>query len=213
MPLVRHFLTVLAIALFPLGCTPIGCSGEDPELDHPSDEQFVGAVEQQLPAPGTSPLYGTWIAPKVAERIDHLVIMTDGRYHTAQAVVCPKAPCDPIVQDGPFKLYSREGRTYIELQQADRVPDRYEYVASSNHIRIRPLVAGSEWFAMDSAGIAWCGTDRDCNVQNLPPGICAGRYECAQNACMWKCAISGGPAAAQDTDKAGAVNPEDSKTP
>jgi hypothetical protein len=205
MQLVRHFLMALAVTLFPLGCTPIGCSGEDPELDKPSDEQFVDAVEQQLPAPGTSPLYGTWISPKMAGRFDQLVIMTNGRYHTSQAVVCVKAPCNPVVHDGPFKLYSRDARTYIELQLTEKEADRYEYVASSNHIRIRPLVAGSEWFAMDSSGIAWCATERECNNQNLPPGICAGKYECAQNACIWKCAIEGGPAAVSETDTTGAV--------
>lgn len=210
---IRQLLVAFVLPLVSLGCTPIGCSGEDPELDKSADEQFVGAVEQQLPAPGTSSLYGTWIGPKMAGHVDMLVLMTNGLYHTAESVVCVKEPCDPITRDGAFKLYARDKRTYVELQLKGAEPIRYEYVASNDNLRLRPLVAGSEWFAMDPSGTAWCATARECNYQNLPTGVCAGGYECEKSICAWKCPRGGETSVAADKDTAGAVNPGDGTTP
>jgi hypothetical protein len=211
---VRNFLMALSLAIFPLGCTPVGCSGEDPEQDLPADEQFVGAVEQQLPAPvpGASSLYGTWNG-KANGYFDQLVLMTNGRYHTALAVTCVKAPCDPLTREGSFKLFLREGRSYIELGTTEPTPVRFEYaLTSGDNLRLRPLVKGSEWFALEHSAIAWCATGRECTVQNLPPGICAGKYECAQSACVWKCVMGGEPSAV-DTGATDAVKPTDTKTP
>lgn len=212
---VRHCLVALALGTFPLGCTPIGCSGEDPELDKPADEQFVGAVEQKLPAPvpGTPAIYGTWIGARTAGPLDMVVLMTNGQFHTSKSVVCVKAPCDPIVQNGTFKLYTREERAFIELQPAPGEWVRYEYEVTSDKLRLRPLVAGSEWFMLAPAGAAWCAGSRECNYQNLPPGVCAGAYECEKNACVWTCPKGGEPSVAPEKDTTGAVNPGDSKTP
>ena len=213
----QHSLVVFALALFPIGCTPAGCAGEDPEQDKSATDQFAGAIEQTLPAPvpGTPLLYGTWSGPKEAGRIDMIVLMTNGSYHTSQNVVCAKAPCDPITSDGTFKLFTRDKRTYLELNgaAASREVSRYEYAASSNTLRLRPLVAGSEWFALDHSGIAWCSSERECNFQNLPPGICAGGYKCEQNACNWKCIKNDEPSVAPPTAPPAAVNPGDTKTP
>lgn len=213
---IRHILMALPLALISVGCTPAGCSGEDPEQDKPADEQFVGAVEQSLPRPdpNASQLYGTWKGPQVPGHFDLLVLMTNGRYHSAEAVTCVKAPCDPIVHEGAFKLYTREARTFFELERTGSVPLRYEYAISENKLRLRPLVQGSEWFVLEDPGIAWCSNDRECTVQALPPGVCSGRYVCGQNACAWKCAaLDHDTAAVPDTDTAGAVNAGDTQAP
>jgi len=213
---VRYFLMTLGLALFPLACTPVGCSGEDPEQDKSADEQFVGAVEQQLPAPvpGKSALYGTWSgSSKTNGFFDQLVLMTNGAYHTSQTVTCVKAPCDPVVHEGSFKLYVREERAYIEMTTTDPTPMRFEYAISGDSLRLRPIVKGSEWFAMDHSAIAWCNTGRECTVQNLPPGVCAGKYECAQSACVWKCAIGGTTSALPDKGTTEAVNAGEVKNP
>jgi hypothetical protein len=198
---VRHFLMALSLAIFPLGCAPVGCSGEDPEQDKPAAEQFEGAVEQPLvaPAPNAPSMYGTWDGDPLAGHFNKLVLMTNGRFHSEETVTCVKAPCPAITKNGAFKLYARATRTYVELQSLeDRQPTRFEYTVSAQNLRIRPLVPGSEWYELKNSAVAWCDHERDCTVQALPNGPCAGGYACGQNACAWKCAGTGETEAAKD---------------
>lgn len=197
---VRHFLMALSLALFPLGCAPAGCSGEDPEQDKSAAEQFEGAMEQKLtaPAPNAPSFYGTWNGDTVGGHFSKLVLMTDGRFHSEEAVICVKAPCPAITKDGTFRLFTRESRSYLELTAtgAAQVPTRLEYALNKESLRVRPLVVGSEWYEMKHSGIAWCGTVRDCGAQALPTGPCAGDYACNTNTCAWQCAGTPTPTSA-----------------
>jgi len=201
----RTILITLAVALFPVGCAPVGCAGEDPEMDATADEQWKGVVEQPLASPGQRGILGTWKGDTTHSGLfETLVFMSDGRFHGARNVTCVKAPCPPIAEDGTYKLFSRDARTYVELIPLSKQPDRYEYGSDGATLKIRPLKPGSEWYAMPQAGTAWCGGERDCGLQALPPGPCAGSYVCgAANACTWKCTAGGTEAAvAPGTDTA-----------
>lgn len=187
----RHLILAVSFALFPLGCTPVGCAGEDPDQDKTAEEQLTGAAEQALPAPvpGKTMLYGTWTGDTTAGHFASLVLMTNQSYHAAKAVVCVKHPCDAGVQDGKYSLYTKEERTYIAFgEKTAPGAEQYEYTVADDILRLRPLMAGSEWYAIKRAPAAWCVSSRECKVQNLPPGVCAGEYACEQSACTWKCA-------------------------
>lgn len=203
---VRHFIIALSLSLFPLGCTPAGCAGEDPDQDKTAAEQLAGAVEQALPAPdpNRAMLYGTWKGDMTGGHFTTLAVMTNQHFHSEQAIVCVKAPCNPAVNDGMYTLFAAEGRNYITFGEKTAPASlKYEYATDGNSLRLRPLVPGSEWYAMQRAEAAWCLTARECTVQNLPPGVCAGAYECQQSACVWKCARPVDPSAVEKADTTG----------
>ena len=186
---VRHFLMSLPLALFPLGFALAGCVGADSEL---ANEPIIDAVEQTLPASvsDTPLLYGTWTGAITGGQLNSLVLMSDGQFHSTESVVCIKAPCDAAERDGSYKLYTTDSRTYIDFGgPVSTIADRYEYSVAAETLRLRPLLPlRSEWFALERAEYAWCGNNQDCNVQNLPPGVCAGSYICGQqHRCAWNC--------------------------
>lgn len=194
----RHLILAVSFALFPLGCTPVGCAGEDPDQDKTAKEQLTGAAEQALPAPdpGKSMLYGTWTGDYTAGHFASLVLMSNQRYHATKAIVCVKEPCNPAVQEGSYSLYSKEDRTYIVFGDITAPGgEQYEYAVADESLRLRPLMPGSEWYAIKRAPAAWCISSRECKVQNLPPGVCAGEYACEQSVCTWKCARPTEPSA------------------
>jgi hypothetical protein len=102
----RYTLMTLALLFFPLGCVPVGCAGEDPEMDDSALEQFEGAKPEAFvpPVPARPSLYGTWKGDTThMDQFETLVLMTDGRYHGARNVTCVKYPCPPIGEDGTYK--------------------------------------------------------------------------------------------------------------
>lgn len=215
----RYTLMTAALALVPMGCSPMGCSGEDPSHDDPAEVQLEGLTPAALPTPtpGAS-IYGTWSGDvHHADMFEKLVLMSDGRYHGARNVKCIKEPCPAIAEDGDVKFYAREGGTYFVLTASGTGhKDSYEYKFSTSELKIRPLRPGSEFFPMARSNSSWCATSRDCLGQVLPPGPCAGAYECATNACAWKCS-TGGTEAAKATegssDAVTAPNPDQRAAP
>lgn len=207
---VRHFILALSCVLFPVGCNAVGCAGEDPDQDKTAEEQLIGATEQALPAPdpGKTMLYGTWAGDSTAGHFTALVLMSDQRYHATKAIVCVKHPCDPALMEGKYSLYAKDGRTYFVLgEKTAPGAEHFEYAITADSMRIRPLVPGSEWYSMARAPAAWCATSRECNVQNLPPGVCAGAYACEQSTCTWKCARPTDTSAGDPAKPTGATTP------
>lgn len=205
----RYMLMTLALALVPVGCTPMGCSGEDPDQDRPAAEQAEGLVPAALPAPvpGKS-LYGTWAGDTAhQDMFAKLVLMNDGRYHGERNVQCITAPCPPIGEDGTFKLYTRDMKTFLELVATGTGhTDKYEYTMRDEKLAIRLLRPGTEFFTMARSNQAWCAIERDCVGQVLPPGPCAGSYTCGKNVCAWTC-TQADPAAAVVAPPSDATRP------
>jgi hypothetical protein len=188
-------LMILGLSLFPTGCASVGCAGEDPGVDDSAADQFAGAQPEALPplVPGTPTVFGTWKGDTTnMDAFETLVLMTDGRYHGARNVMCVKAPCPPIGEDGTYKLYTRETKRFVEVvKEGAETPDRFEYAFAVDTLRLRPLHPGSEWRSMQRAEVAWCDAARDCAAQNLLIGPCAGSFACTRAQCSWKCGSSG----------------------
>jgi len=179
----RHVFLALSLAIFPLGCT-----AADPEQVKSADEQSAGEQALSIPTVESLQLFSTWKGDNTGGQFSSIVLMTDGRYHYAKSVVCMKAPCNPVVSDGVYSLYKVDRSFFVVFREGtSREGERYEYAVEDTTLRIRPAVAGSQWQTMQQSPIAWCATTRECNVQNLATGPCAGAYACEQSACTWKC--------------------------
>jgi hypothetical protein len=195
-PMIRngYALVALTLALFQVGCAKTDGTKEDP-----SDvKSSMGVTPEAIapPTPGNPGVYGTWSgAVAGVGHFDNLVLMTDGRYHNSHQVVCAKAPCPPIGEDGTLELYSRGGVRYVSfVAQGTTQAERYEFVYKTGLLRLRHILPGAEWYSMQRAGASWCSEARDCTMQALPPGVCAGGYTCSNNQCAWQCGGRGEPA-------------------
>jgi hypothetical protein len=185
-PLVRipHAFVTLALAFLPLACAQSGGDAKS----------FEGVTPESMPAPtpGNPGVYGTYRSEAMGVGLfDTLVLMTDHRYHTSHKVVCVKAPCLPIEEDGTFELYVRDRTRYIAFMP-QRATDalRYEVAFEKDLVRLRHILPGATWNSMNRSDLAWCAGPKDCTMQPLPPGPCGGGYACNENQCAWKC---GGP--------------------
>lgn len=194
----QHIRMVLPLALSILGLGAMSCSAEDPELNALAEEQALSASSTDpagaLPTGEGSGIEGTWMGSDTVGGIQMLVLMTDGRYHVARDVPCraPAEECNPVAeQDGMYAIYVR-GATHILglVPKGSWRMELFEFVADSNSLSLRPLRSDDSWFTLHHTSHAWCASPRDCNLQSLPPAICAGAYECPANVCIWRC---GGP--------------------
>lgn len=192
MPHAQHVRMILPLAISVICVGAFACSGGDPELNALPKEQAQSAppVDTTVVATDGSGIEGTWMGPDTVEQIQMLVLMTDGRYHMVRDVPCAPDDCNPAVErDGTYEIYVRGETRVLGLSRPDsRVVEPFEYVLEDrNTLKLRPLVAGEGWFTLNRAGFSWCSESRDCNVQSLPPGICAGGYDCTANKCVWRC--------------------------
>lgn len=188
----HHIRIVLPLALAAVCFGAIGCSGEDPERSTLADESA-----RSYPSLDTSDFIrvgggveGTWEGSDLVGMISKITLMTDGRYHVFRNVGCRGEGCDPIVeQDGRYEIVGRSSNRVLELKPTnERVAEPFELRVEDRSLSLRPLRSANGWLTLTHTSSAWCGVARDCSVQSLPPGICAGRYECATNVCTWKCA-------------------------
>ncbi len=184
---INFALVTLSVALFQVGCTQTGRTGEDV----PNSKSSMGVTPESIapPTPGNPGVYGTWSGESAGTgQFDTLVLMTDGRYHNSHKVVCVKAPCPPIGEDGTFELYNRDGARFVAFTSRGATDaQRYEFIQKTGLLQLRHILPGAEWYSMQRAGISWCAESKDCTVQALPPGPCAGGYMCGENQCAWKC--------------------------
>lgn len=187
-----HFaLLAVPLAIFQFGCAESDRIGED--TSNSLSAMMIMPQAKAPPTPGNPGVYGTWKnETEGVGRFNTLVLMTDGRYHSARTVVCIKAPCDPIEESGKFELYNRDGGRFIALT-ANGAEDaqRFEYVSKPGLLQLRHILPGSDWYSMHHGSPAWCEETRDCGVQVLPPGPCAGGYTCSQSQCAWQCGGGG----------------------
>jgi hypothetical protein len=185
LPMLRisYALVTLPLALFQFGCAQPGRTGEDTSNVKPSME-----VTPETKAPGNPGLYGTWTNERAnVGRFNTLVLMTDGRYHSSRQVVCIKAPCLPIEENGTFELYIRDRARHIALvAEGSQDAQRYEYVSRTGLLQLRHILPSSTWYSMQHAAVAWCAEAKDCTMQALPPGPRAGGYTCNENQCAWQ---------------------------
>lgn len=138
--------------------------------------------------------------------LTQLVLKTNGTFHSATLVECVVPPCDPVQEDGMYKISWRDSRRFITLYNTENViTARYQYEWKDNVLRLLKLaspgvesVPSANWLQMWLSNVAWCANPTasaptvtlpdDCQLQNLPIGPCAGQWSCVTNACSWSCA-------------------------
>ncbi len=144
----------------------------------PSYTAMVGTFEGATGAPGD---------------LTRLVMKTDRSFHSDTVVACANSnvtsPCNPVAQDGVYKLYKLEDRTYVALYNKDGSQlQRYQYIKREKTLQLRRLAPEAPWRSLDQAVNAWCGAAADCALQNLPVGPCAGEWACGSSMCKYECA-------------------------
>jgi hypothetical protein len=152
------------------------------------EEAFAGEAKPFMPR-DASKFAGTFAnhTDRIGE-FTQLVLKTDGSYHRAMLVVCFNYPCEPVQQDGLYKFSYEGTRTYLDFSPARKDPfERYEYSLGGDSMTLRAVTRPGEAFTMQRSAVAWCASSRDCALQNLPFGSCAGHYVCAQSACNYLC--------------------------
>jgi hypothetical protein len=169
------FVPALAFAL-------ASCVSGDPTVE-PTEE----AEEAILP--GVQGMPGTFAGtPKMAGDLALLVLKTDGTFHTGKLVYCMIAPCPPFAGEGTYRLYQRDMTSLLVLDRPGHETEIYRYMLSRDTMRLYRFGSG-HWQTLHRKVPAWCGVPDDCELQNLPPGPCAGEYRCAEHACNFSCGI------------------------
>jgi hypothetical protein len=119
-----------------------------------------------------------------------LVLKSDKTYHMATLVYCFRAPCDPIGDDGTYKYSLSRGTRYIRLYDAaGDLRARYAYTFADDVLSLR-LSGTEDWFDMTHSSEPWCSAPGDCELQDLITPMCVGEFECADNACAFRCGIA-----------------------
>ena len=189
----RDLLLALPFALAFGSFIPTGCGGSDSQQQYGAEGESVGTIEptRAYLIPGTALFYGTWKADSVIGQFQSLVLLSDHRFHATRPAACLKAACTPVIEEGTFKAYSQDTHDYIEFEPKGRLAQTFEYMYHNDALHIRPFLDRPDWYIMNQSASAWCATPTDCDLQNLPPGICSGDYVCRESACAWQCPIGG----------------------
>ena len=191
----KNLFLALPLTLALGGFVTAGCAGYDSAQPNADEDQSVEAVDS-TPADlvwGRQSFLGTYIGDSMGGRFQTLTLLADQRYHATRTVVCIKAPCNPIPEDGRFSLSEEDGHNLIDFTNNNdtMVSMTFEYIYRNDTLYLRPYVEGGQWYFLNRANVAWCDKPTDCDLQNLPPGICSGDYVCRESACAWQCPIGG----------------------
>lgn len=136
---------------------------------------------------------GTFVAePMSAGDLVNLVLMTDGRFHAEQQVVCVMEPCNPVPMDGTFERVTLGASRQLRLYDAEKVlVASYEYrYDGSTALELR---GEAGWQTMGQAAKAWCAQVADCPVQGLITPACDGNWHCHADGCMFHVAVADQP--------------------
>ncbi len=158
------------------------CTGETDSGDDAVAEEGAAMV---APRPG---LFGTFRGkPTALGGLTMLVLKSDGTYHRARLFVSETAPYAPA-DDGIYQITVRGGATMMTLYpNASDVVDRYQYVLAGDTLRVWPVDMRAWTTLKRTPDAAWCDVPRDCDLQNLPVGVCAGTWNCGGNVCDYTC--------------------------
>lgn len=184
----------------------LAACGEERSED-PAAQTMQPTIEETL-AKGVGPdMIGTFMSDsRRPGDLTQLVLKTNNTFHSATTVECFAPPCDPVQDDGMYKLYWRDSRRFIALYNRAEIIARYQYEWRDNALYLLRVSANTEaapnaaWLPMWLSNTAWCANPtltpsaptasapNDCQLQNLPIGPCAGEWMCVSNTCNWDCA-------------------------
>ena len=182
-------LATLVLAFF-----AIACGGDEYADDQVLDHNDPAGLEDGITRPT-----GTWEGEGLqAGQFTSLALLSDKSFHAEVRVICVKAPCNPVAQDGTYR-YTKSGATrYIKLYDSDgEVLSRYAYTLEDNTLFLRDATQDSkgrcvthEWFTMNKSFDGYCHVPEDCASQGLFTMTCVGEYECNDNLCGFHCTTS-----------------------
>jgi hypothetical protein len=169
-------VVVALVALFGFSC------GGPSQLDMAGGPDELAQVGQKQSAPE---VYGTFVGDaKSAGELVRMVLMTDGRFHAEQSVVCISAPCDPMVLEGNFEFRVMNGVDCVKLtDETGAYYDDLEYAYAKSVLNIRPT-SGAPRQEM-KRGPAWCAEANDCKLQQLYTLAAEGAWHCESNLCRF----------------------------
>lgn len=174
---------IVFLALLPaLALGWAACAGE---VD--TEEDTVVEEGSAMVAPNQG-LFGTFRSqPTMFGGISLLALKSDGTYHRIRLIAQETTQYGPE-DDGIYHVTSRGNVNQMTLYSNDSdAIDRYQYVLSKGTLRL--MRSGARfWMTLErTPDAAWCGVPRDCSLQNLPIGPCAGAWYCGANTCDYLC--------------------------
>jgi hypothetical protein len=170
----------LALAAF----AATGC-GATTDEDGPEIED---SADLDAKADGLSNIAGTWRGPSW---MTLLALKTDKTYHKEMKIYCITAPCDPIEENGTFKLTKSGSNKYITLKNALHGAGtlKYRYTLSGDTLKLQ-RAGTTTWEALTRDGTGWCAVASDCDKQNLVLVMCVGQWSCATDRCSYQCGLA-----------------------
>jgi hypothetical protein len=158
----------------------VACAGEDPSAGVES------AITEPTVEPGAPRLLGTFRDEYAAAGIALLTLKSDWTYHKEEAVVCVRYPCDRPETNGHYRTMQREGESFLELVD-DRggVIEQYSYLMKGDSLYLSK--DGEQAQTLVRSECAWCEMPKDCLLQSLAVGPCAGTWACEDSGCSYVC--------------------------
>jgi hypothetical protein len=182
----------------------LAACGEEKSED-PAALTAQTTIEQAAKGPDLNPI-GTFISDsRRPGDLSMLVLKTNNTFHMATNVECVIPPCDPVEQNGTYRLSVQQARQYMTLYNTESaVIARYQYAWRESSLylwKVNPTgeaMEPSTGLQMWLSTTAWCASPTvsvapsviapsDCDLQNLPIGPCAGQWSCETNVCTWSC--------------------------
>lgn len=178
-----RFLLITLAALSMTACAV------DASLD--DADSTAGEADDSAPAADSPYLYpaGTFRADLGAAPFTLLVLKSDRTFHAENQVLCVRAPCPPLANDGTYRFTRRTSHKYIRFTTTDGEElGRYEYYyrLGDDNIELR-LIGETERQSMQYQSDAWCDVPDDCGLQMLARPRCIGDWTCDSNVCAYAC--------------------------
>jgi len=163
------------------------CGGEDPadEPNAAAEASIDNASAALMTA--TSPLVGTFRNETTQTGVAVLTLKADFTYHKEDGIACVRFPCDRPQENGLYRFAQRDGASLLLLvdDQGGEV-ETFKYLLKGDDLYLAGLT-DRRWQVLPRASCAWCAVPRDCSLQDLPRGPCAGDWTCSSNACSYAC--------------------------
>ena len=182
--------SLLLLALVPAIALGLVACAADTGTDEQEDVTEASAA---MAAPNKA-LIGTFRkGPTEVGILNDMVFKTDGTYHRAIPQHCATRWCPPIEDNGRYNLWSYDRVQMVTLYPLGGTPDRYQYLVTGDRLRMARAGDNNWTILWRTEDQAWCNAPADCELQNLPVGICGSQWYCNANVCSYPCKEPGSP--------------------
>ena len=161
------------------------CGGVE-DASESEDSGAVAAEMRILPK-----LVGTFRDEGAAGGIAVLTLKTDWTFHLEDAIQCIRFPCNRPETNGVYRYGQIDGQPVLMLFEGARQTTMggtyLRYFFRDDVLYVAPVGRYSAWQALPRSDDAWCDAPKDCALQDLERGPCAGFWYCGASVCDYSC--------------------------